>query len=331
MALNTLLDQNFNKPDSSHQYLKISLLIAQFRNSIWLFGIPSWVYGISDRGVSAFVDGHLSASEVLQILTGFFFFFSWICLRPDDLLETDLEVSTGKPASPEETNYPWNPFYLEVAQNRMEELQDRHLIGQEYTLSFPYLCQIYHLLNLKHLESVHSFSLGNLKVLTVNHTETTDIGGTVRFQTTVDSALNALRIWRQPIVEAGLTLHTPYTVELTIPAYAGKTITVLFTALPTSENSHKLFIDIYSDLDWPRPILQAILHFSACLTLFEDLPYLQKLADRSIERLFHPDRVSNHETMWLFRRFVELYGVGQTYLESHPVRGRSIAPSLEAA
>jgi hypothetical protein len=133
------------------------------------------------------------------------------------------------------------------------------VIGQEYILPFPYLCQIYHLLNLKHLETIHNFSLNNLKVVKVSHLQPPEIGGMVKFQTILDSPVNPLIIWRQPIVEVGLILHTPYTVELNIPAYNNKRIIVIFNVIPLSNTDHKLFIDIYSDLKWPKPLLQLVL------------------------------------------------------------------------
>jgi hypothetical protein len=198
--------------------------------------------------------------------------------------------------------------YLYAAQSRMLELQNQHLIRQEYILPYPYLCQIYHLLNLKHLESIHSFSLNNLRVIQVSQFQTTDIGGKIQFQTILDSPFNALRIWRPPIVEVELILHSPYTVELSIPVYNDKRIIVIFNVLPINQTKHKLFIDIYSNLGWPKGLLQILLHFASSLTLFEDLPYLRKLAARNIHRLFKLSNGSNHETMWLFNRFVDLYG-----------------------
>jgi hypothetical protein len=162
-------------------------------------------------------------------------------------------------------------------------------------------------LNLKHLESIHSFSLNNLRVIKISHFQPTNSGGIIKFQTVLDSPLNPLRIWRQAIVEVSLILHTPYTVELSIPVYNNKHITVIFNALPINNNEHKLFIDIYSNLKWPKPLLQLLLHFASSLTLFEDLPYLRKLAERNIHRLVNMSKVSNHETMWLYRRFVDLY------------------------
>ncbi len=198
-------------------------------------------------------------------------------------------------------------LYPCTAQARLLELQEQHMISQEYILPFPYLCQIYHLLNLKHLETIHNFSLNNLKVINVSDFQPTVSGGIIRFQTILDSPVNPLRIWRSPIVEVDLTLHNPYTVELSIPVYGNKRIIVIFNAIPISDTEHRLCIDIYSNLGWPRPLLQILLHFASCLTLFEDLPYLQKLAERNVDRLFSSSRASNHETMWLFKRFVDLY------------------------
>lgn len=81
----------------------------------------------------------------------------------------------------------------------------------------------------------------------------------------------------------------------------------MFNVFPITQNKHKFFIDIYSDLQWHKPLLQMILHIASCLTLFEDLPYLQSLARKNQDRLISSERVSNHKNMWLFKRFVELY------------------------
>jgi hypothetical protein len=285
---------------------EFSLLLANFRNGVWLLGIPSWLFAIMDRSFSALADSCFSAVEILHFSMASLFFVSWLYLKPEQELQSasiaaNTEVELSSDLSPHE-------LFLRTAQARMIELEDQHMIRQEYDLPFPQLCQIYHLLNLKHLENVHSFSLSNLRVIKVSHVEPTSIGGHIKFQTILESPFNVLRIWRQPIVEVDLILHSPYTVELSIPVYNEKRITVLFNAIPLSNSEHKLLIDIYSDLPWPKPLLQAILHVSACLTLFEDLPYLHKLAQRNLERLFNSSRVPRHETMWLFGRFVALYG-----------------------
>lgn len=287
--------------------IELSLFIENFRNGVWLLGIPSWLFGIIDRTFASFTDGLLSSIEFLQLFTAFFFFISWLYLKPEKISDsTDAGKSQSYlPVSDLEQR----ELALCTAQARMLELQEQHLISQEYILPFPYICQIYHLLNLKHLETIHAFSLNNLRVVKITDFQLTEIGGMMKFQTILDSPLNALRIWRQPIVEVTLILHTPYTVELRIPLYNDKYTIVLFNALPINESDHKFLIDIYSNLNWPKPLLQIILHFASCLTVFEDLPYLQKLAERNIDRLVSLGKISTHETMWLFRRFVELYGL----------------------
>ena len=204
---------------------------------------------------------------------------------------------------------PPHPDYLRRTEARMLQLQKHHKISQEYLLPIPYLCQIYHLLNLKHLEQVHNVSLKGLKVGNVSKFEQTSGGGTVKFKTTLHQSLNILRMWRQPVVEAELTLHTPYTIELTIPIYKGHKITIIFNVLPLGENMHKLFIDIYSDLKFPRPIMQVFLHCASCITLYEDLPYLYKLANgNNLHRRVKSTQGSNRDTMQLFKRFIDLYG-----------------------
>jgi hypothetical protein len=290
----------------NNQSLELSLFLTKLKNNIWIFGIHSWLFGITDRSLASLADGYLSAIEIAQLFTASFLFISWVSLKPEKSFNSG-GLKTIQRYQADLTLYQ-DEVHLCSAQSRMLELQEQHMISQEYILPFPYLCQIYHLLNLKHLETIHNFSLNNLKVLKVSDFQPTALGGMVKFQTILDSPVNALRIWRLPIVEVGLILHNPYTVELCIPVYNNKYIIVMFNVVPLSKHEHKLCIDIYSNLQWPKPLLQILLHFASCLTLFEDLPYLRKLAQINIYRLANLSRVSNHETMWLFKRFVELYG-----------------------
>ena len=158
------------------------------------------------------------------------------------------------------------------------------------------------------MEDIHSFSLGNLKVVEVSEFQATQDGGKLKFKTLLDSPMNILRLWRDATVEVELTLHNPYTVELCIPAYGGKKVSVIFNALPIDETSHKLYIDMYSNLGWPKPLLRFVFHMAAMLTLLEDLPYLRKLAERNLQHLISKQRVSRHRSMQLFDRFIDLYG-----------------------
>jgi hypothetical protein len=292
MTVQTNQSEN-NKIESQNQpeELDIHRFILRLKNGIWLLGIPSWIFGISDRSIAAFADGYVSTVELLHLFTTSFFFLTWLYLKPEHSLNVnDLEISI----CPEQT--------------RELEIKKRHLISQEYILPFPYICQIYHLLNLKHLETIHKCSLNNLKVINVSKIKPTSIGGTISFQTTLDSPVNILRMWREPIVEVDLILHTPYTVELSIPVYKNKKIIVIFIAYPLTDNEHHFFIDIYSDLEWPKPLMQILLHAASCITLVEDLPYLRKLAEKNIGSLVNRNKVSDRDTMWLYNRFIELHG-----------------------
>ncbi|KZL50587.1 hypothetical protein PN488_17765 [Nodularia spumigena CS-591/12] len=275
--------------------LELAVFISKFKTGIWLLGIPAWIFRIADKSLDAFANGYLSSVEFFHLLTTSLFFLSWLYLKPDI------------------KHHPSQGNLCPMQTNKFA-LKKRHMISQEYILPFPYLCQIYHLLNLKHLETVHNFSLNNLKILNVSYFQPTNIGGIIKFQTILDSPANPLRIWRKPIVEVDLILHTPYTIELSIPVYNNKRIVVIFQAFPLNDKEHQLFIDIYSDLNWPKPLLQILLHFASCLTLFEDLPYLRNLADTNVERLFKLGKFSNNASMLLFQRFVELYGTnGNTH------------------
>ncbi|MDZ8032965.1 hypothetical protein [Nostoc sp. DedSLP04] len=286
---------SINQNTNVSKVVEIALFIDQIKNSIWAFGIPSWLFGITDRSIAAFADGYLSPIEIFQLFTASFFFVSWLYLKPEESFNSnDLDPNQYQE-------------YLDRTQANKLQIKKLHMISQEYILPFPYICQIYHLLSLKHLETVHKFSLNNLKIFQISHFQPTNTGGIIKFQTILDSPANPLRIWRQPIVEVDLILHSPYTVELSIPVYNNKRIIVIFHAFPLNDSEHQFFIDIYSDLDWPKPLLQIILHFASCLTLFEDLPYLRALAEKNIGRLFNLSKTSNHETALLFKRFVELY------------------------
>ncbi|MGA7934732.1 MAG: hypothetical protein WCA35_14400 [Kovacikia sp.] len=291
---------------NSYHPSKNDCSLANLRSSIWILGIPSFLFGVTDRGFSALSDGYVSFMELFNLFTASFFFLSWLYLKPEESLNRDNADALLK--------YRENPIlshdeiYLLAGQARMVELQNYHLITQKYTLRFPYICQIYHLLNLKHLETVHSFSLNHLKILTIEDLRSTAMGGSIKFQTVIESPTSILKIWRQPIVEVELVLHTPYTVELRIPVYDNRKIVVIFNALPMNKMEHVLLIDIYSNLRWPKFLLQLFLHFASYLTLFEDLPYLYKLAEKSSLYLADSHKRSNHKAMGLFHRFVDLYG-----------------------
>lgn len=294
--------------------------LSDFKYSIWILGILSCLFGMLDRSLALFSSSYLSLVEVFHLLAVSCLLIGWIYLKPeqnDDFFEfTDAANDELLPSN--HCLMAQDDVHLLAAQSRMQDLKQHHIIRQLHVLPFPFICQIYHLLNLKHLESVHSVSLSNLRVVDVNHLAPTALGGTIKFQTTVDSPLSILKLWRQPIVEVELTLHSLYTVELSIPVYGGKKMTVIFNAFPLSEDRHEFLIDIYTDLNWPKPILQLILHIASLVTLYEDLPYLQKLSEREWFGLLNKSGTSVQSINWLFHRFIELYAakIGTTCEDS---------------
>jgi len=66
-----------------------SILVA-LKNGIWLFGIASWLFRITDRSIASFSDGYLSALDIIQLFTAAFFFMSWLYLK----LEQNLSNSS---------------------------------------------------------------------------------------------------------------------------------------------------------------------------------------------------------------------------------------------
>lgn len=289
-------------PAEDFQLLKVM-------DRMWVFSVVVLGIGIVVRALSAAADWQFSTVEISQLSLASVIFLSWLYFKPVDQINyVNPDHILPGCHTPLDTRASQDDLYSNTTRLRMAELENYHMISQEYIFPFPYLCQIYHLLNLKHLEEVHHFSLSNLKIVKVSEFQPTEIGGKMRFQTMLESPLNTLRVWRQPLVEVDLILHTPYTVELNIPAYNNKRVVVLFNVCPLTETEHKLEIDIYSNLEWPKPVLQVLFHVASCLTVFEDLPYLRRLAERKLDRLLHPTKYPNHETMLLFRRFAELYG-----------------------
>lgn len=292
-----------------------TLDLSDFKYSIWILGIFSCLLGTLDRSLALFSSNYLSLVEVFQLLAVSCLLMGWIYLRPEqdgpeqdeDFLQSSTDIENVELLPPNDSLIAQDDIHLLTAQTRMLDLKKYHVIRQLHVLPFPFICQIYHLLNLKHLESVHSISLSNLKVIDVNHLVPTALGGTIKFQTTLDSPFSILKMWRQPIVEVELTLHSLYTVELSIPVYGGKKMIVMFNAFPLSEDQHEFLIDIYTDLKWPKPILQLILHIASLVTLYEDLPYLQKLSEREWLGLINKGSTSIQNINWLFNRFIELY------------------------
>lgn len=274
-----------------------------FMQGAWLLGIPAFVYGAIDRGITWFNSGTAEVTAFSHCMVATMGLLVWFVVG--------MAANTFEP-----------PAVNEKAVTAFAEadLPPACIAQQSYRLPFPYQCQIYHLLNLKHLEEIHRFSLGNLKVTKVSHFKKTQTGGQMRFRTVLDSPVNVLRLWRDPSVEVDLILHTPQQIELKVPIYRQKFVHVLFSVQPLSEEEHTLSIQIFSDLRWPREMLRAILTIAASLTLLEDLPYLSQLASSNAMRSPHAtEGVTVAPAMQLFQRYLHLYGDQPTIATAAPI------------
>ncbi|NEQ22267.1 MAG: hypothetical protein F6K28_24360 [Microcoleus sp. SIO2G3] len=70
---------------NKQQALEQSIFLGKLRNAIWLLGVSSWLFGITDRSIASLSDGYLSASDIIQLATASFFFVSWLFLKPSRL------------------------------------------------------------------------------------------------------------------------------------------------------------------------------------------------------------------------------------------------------
>ncbi|HZG40266.1 MAG TPA: hypothetical protein VEZ50_16430 [Nodosilinea sp.] len=282
----------------NHSPLEDTLKRNIFKYGFWLLGIPAILYGAVDRGLAAFSTPVVDVTDISHCLIALVLLFGWVCigLTEEPAAEASLEG-------------------VELANSEALALHSDCIAQQSYRLPFPYLCQVYHLLNVKHLEDIHRFSLGNLRVIKISHFHKTQTGGEIRFKTVLDSPFNVLRMWRDPSVDVDLTIHSPYQIELKVPAYGQKFIRVLFSVVPLNDEEHYLNIQMFSNLAWPRELLKAVLLLASSLTLLEDLPYLTHLAKRNYDGLFSRPVERKHpsQAMQLFHRYVDLYNGSWKY------------------
>lgn len=59
--------------------------LSNLKSGIWLFGVSSWLFGLTDRTIAALMDGYLSALDIIQLFTAAFFFVGWLFLKPSKL------------------------------------------------------------------------------------------------------------------------------------------------------------------------------------------------------------------------------------------------------
>lgn len=62
--------------------LKLINFPLTFKGAIWFLGAIAWFFGIVDRAIAAFADGHLSLEDGIQLGTVIVFFLSWFYLKP---------------------------------------------------------------------------------------------------------------------------------------------------------------------------------------------------------------------------------------------------------
>lgn len=67
------------------QQSELVTFMRNLKSGIWLVGISSWIFGITDRTIAALADGYLSAWDIIQLFTASFFFVSWLFLKPTAL------------------------------------------------------------------------------------------------------------------------------------------------------------------------------------------------------------------------------------------------------
>ena len=67
---------------NNRQSSEASLFLGSLKNGIWVLGISSWLFGITDRSIASLSDGYLSALDIAQLFTAAFFFVSWLFLKP---------------------------------------------------------------------------------------------------------------------------------------------------------------------------------------------------------------------------------------------------------
>lgn len=64
------------------QSMQLDPFLENLRQGIWLLGVLSWAFGITDRSIASFSDGFLSALDIAQLFTASFLFVSWLFLKP---------------------------------------------------------------------------------------------------------------------------------------------------------------------------------------------------------------------------------------------------------
>ena len=67
---------------NNQQNSEVSAFVLMLQKGIWLFGILSWIFGLTDRSIALLSDGYLSAIDIVQLFTASFLFVNWLLLSP---------------------------------------------------------------------------------------------------------------------------------------------------------------------------------------------------------------------------------------------------------
>jgi hypothetical protein len=195
------------------------------------------------------------------------------------------------------------PESITAFRAHIEALEPYHILSKEWTLPFSHWVQLYHLMNISHLEHVHEDTLNNLAIGDVVDTIETQNGGIITFITNIKPSL--ISLFRKPQNIVSLELLSPFTISLTIPQSPDIQTTVLFNTLPIREDKHVLFVDIYSNLEIPKSILKPAMQLATSLTVMEDIPYYENLAKQDIRNVIR--RTKDNPEMYLYKRYSQLY------------------------
>lgn len=304
----------------SSKAVEIAFIFSRIRSGIWLFGIPSWVFGISDRSYAAFADGYLSAMEVIQLFTASLLFASWLFLNPENLVDNhdviELEADYGITHA------------LNSESNQKYMINKEHFLSKDYILPGSYWTNMFHTLNPLHLNHVHKITQNGIKVTEVTQYRETEMGGILTFASVMDQIpglitdiqkiikyipiINLLNKYidmlRRPAFTSQLILHSPYTTELYIPADKYYT-SIVFYVHPIEQNKCQLFIDFYSNLPIPKICKYILFQIITPIVVWEDKVYLLKLSQKDPEFFTKIRRkVPDNHFLRLSQRFIELYG-----------------------
>lgn len=87
---NLFAEPQFSQPPEAKNPSRseVASFVLNLKIGVWILGIASWLFGITDRSIATFSDGYLSAVDITQLLTASFFFASWLFLKPSPTLTT---------------------------------------------------------------------------------------------------------------------------------------------------------------------------------------------------------------------------------------------------